>query len=190
MSPTRPAATPTPAAPMTPTNVAQAFWRMGTHFKDLLASELTPTSDGVERWDVHDLPAYEVVTFEAVPNNLISASWLSVNEHTRQHEMNEIIMTADAFERLFAEDMTAQDAVDATGLSAEQQAKAKYRDFVVALAEDRPQVVECTYDFMFHGRGFWMQAPSKQRLLNAIEEDTRGPRDVWVFGIEHAASML
>lgn len=91
------------AVAITPTAVSEAFWAMSNHLKALLDSAaLSPETPGVVSWDVHMLPAFEVVTFEHTIEDLISASWITTDPTTQQAVFNEITFRPRPFDLLFA----------------------------------------------------------------------------------------
>lgn len=91
-------------AATSPTKVFEAFWAMSNHFKSLVdTSSLTAATPGVDGWDVHLLPAHEIVTFEHTSANHIAASWVSVNPATRDEEFNEVLIRSQAFDLMFSE---------------------------------------------------------------------------------------
>lgn len=86
-----------------PTEVFEAFWAMSNHFKALAdTASLTAATPGVEGWDVHLLPAHEIVTFERTSAERIAASWVTVNPATREEEFNEVLFQSQAFDLMFS----------------------------------------------------------------------------------------
>lgn len=92
------------AVAVTPTDVFEAFWAMSNRFKTLIGSSvLTAATPGVTSWDVHLLPAYEIVTFERTNDDHVSASWVTMNPATKEEEFNEVLFHAKSFDLMFSE---------------------------------------------------------------------------------------
>lgn len=91
------------AVAVSPIEVSQAFWAMNNKFKSLAGDgDLTPNTPGVTGWEVHLLPAHEIVTFERTHDGHVSASWVSVNAATKDEEFNEVLFAENAFNLIFA----------------------------------------------------------------------------------------